>query len=63
MGDIMAVGRTVYVPLSLLELQMSTRIKAAQADNAGIDLEPWALDNEASEVSDALQVMRGFNMK
>ena len=36
------IGKTANIPFSPLETNASTRVKAAQADNAEVDLSQWA---------------------
>ena len=36
------IGKTANIPLIPLETNASTRVKAAQADNAEVDLSQWA---------------------
>ena len=58
--DILPVGRTADIQVSMLEQAVSTRVKAAHADNAEVDLSQWALKDETPEVANACAVLRRF---
>ena len=60
LGDDLPVGRTIDIPFSQLEVNASTRVKAAQADNAEVDLSQWAESDESLLVADARAVLRKF---
>jgi hypothetical protein len=55
--------QSAKVPYSPLELQVDTRVKAAQPEDAEVDLSSWALPNETEEIARARQVLRRFAVK
>ena len=61
------VGKTADIPFSPLKLKITTRIKAAQADDAVVDLSQWDkhIDNKklAVKIADAKAVLRRFVAK
>ena len=54
------VGKTEDIPFSPLEEEASVRVKAAQADDAGVDLSQWAEPSETPRVANARAVLRRF---
>ena len=58
-----AVGLTTDVPFSPLEQAVSTRLTAAKADNAEVDLSLWALPEESEEETRARAVLRRFALR
>ena len=53
-------GLSKDIPFNRMEGNVSTRVKAAQADNAEADLSNWASDDETPRVASARQVLRRF---
>ena len=56
-------GKTSDTPFSPMEEAVSTRVKAAQADNAAVDLSQWALPNETEKTSNSREIIRRLVMK
>ena len=54
------VGKTSDIPFSPLEVEAQVRVKAAQADDAKVDLSQWAGPLETPEVAKARNVLRRF---
>ena len=52
------VGLTKEVPFSPLEARADTRVMAAQADDAEVDLSTWAMPDETPVQTHARQVLR-----
>ncbi len=63
MANLSSTGRTIDVPFSPLELKANVRVKAAQPDDAEVDLPPWALVGVTPELAKACQVMHLFAVK
>ena len=59
-GRPLEVGRTANVPFSPMEAAANARVKAAQPDNAEVDLTPWSLPGETPRVVAARQGLRKF---
>ena len=57
-SNLVGVGRTDTVPFSRLELVGSSRTKAAQVDDAEVDLSASAVPGETQEMAKARQVLR-----
>ena len=58
-----APRQTHLIPFSPLEKQATTRVKAAQADDAEVDLTTWAIPGETMAEAAARQVLRKFAVK
>ena len=56
-------GLTSDVPFSPLEAKVTTRLTAAQADQAEVDLSAWAVPMETSEQAKARVVLRRFAVR
>ena len=56
-------GKASDVPFSPMEEAVSTRVKAAQADDAEVDLSQWAEPGETEEVANARAVLRRFSVR
>ncbi|KAL7528378.1 hypothetical protein ACHAWF_002541 [Thalassiosira exigua] len=57
------VGRTIDVPFSPLEESAQGRVKAAQPDDAEVDLSAWALPGETPKMVKARQVLRRLALR
>jgi len=51
------VGFTRDIPFSPMEVKASTRLGAAQADDAEVDLLAWALPDETNKQANARNVL------
>ena len=60
---ILLVGRTADIQVSALEQAVTTRVKAAQVDNAEVDLSQWAPEDETPEVANARAALRRFSAR
>ncbi len=56
-------GKTSDVPFSPLEESANIRLKAAQADDAEVDLSQWALPGKTNEQAQAQKILRRFAVK
>ena len=56
--SLVVAGKTADVPFSPLEVRANARMKAAQPDDAEVDLTPWATPDETMAVARARQVLR-----
>ena len=56
--ELLPVGRTGDILFNALELEVDTRVKAAQADDSGVDLTQWSNSEETPEVAYARSVLR-----
>ena len=54
------IGKTADIPFSPLEVEASVRVKAAQADDAEVDLAQWAEPSETPRIANARAVLRRF---
>ena len=63
MDELAGVGLTIDVPVSPLETVAAARVKAAQPDDAEVDVSAWALPDETTEVAAARQVLRRFAVR
>ena len=59
----LGVGRTCDIPFSPLEESVKGRVKAAQSDDAGVDLEHWAPRGETPEEAQARVVLRRLALR
>ena len=58
-----AVGRTVEIPFAPMEDVVEGRLKAAQSDDAEVDLKHWAPPGETPEEAAARVVLRRFAVR
>ena len=56
-------GLTRDIPFSPMEVKASTRVGAAQADDAKVDLSAWALPKETIEQAKARNVLWRFAVR
>jgi hypothetical protein len=56
-------GKTSDIPFNHMEEAISTRVKAAQADEAEVDLDQWAEEGETPEQANPREVLRRFVVK
>ena len=57
------VGLTSDVPFTPLEQRASTRVSAAQADDAEVNLTAWASPDETAEEAKACVILRRFAVR
>lgn len=56
-------GLSSNVPFTPLEQKTSTRVAAAQADDAEVDLTAWASPGETAEEAKAREILRRFAVR